>query len=277
LLGATAALFCDEAPKPLNILLAAAVLELLWGAEDVAPKLKGAGAGADVPEAFGAGLAVPNKFDEGALLLVPNIPPVPAVLVLFCDWPPKGLPNCCPPKPPNAGVDPLPFVMGEDAEKGLLAPAVKLKLVAGGCGLKPVLWLPAPNAGKEELTKELLGADDWAGGKLLVAPPPNALLPPKPMPFVLFVLLFVGAGAVAPKLMPPSDAPKFALWDGVCVRSLAFCCSCLRRISRRPAAVYLFVDMLGAALCDVGLRLQLNAGMRACWGVTHGRSACGSP
>lgn len=221
LLGAGAALFCVEVPNPLKMLLGAGVLEVFWGAEDVAPKLKGVGAGAGVPDAFGVELVAPNMFDEGALLLVPNMPPVDAALVVFCDMPPNGLLDCCPPKPPNAGAGPLPLVMGEDEEKGLLAPAVKLKLVAGGCGLKPVLWLPAPNAGNEEFANELLGADDWAGGKLLVAPPPpNALLPPKPRPFVL--LLFVAdAGAVAPKLMPPNDAPKFALCEGVCVCALA--------------------------------------------------------
>ena len=44
--------------------------------------------------------------------------------------------------------------------KGFEFPAVKLKPAAGGCGLKPVLWVLAPKAGNEELTKESLGAED---------------------------------------------------------------------------------------------------------------------
>ena len=59
-------------------------------------------------------------------------------------------------KPP----EPLPFVCpaeGADAAKGLFPPAVKLKPVVGGWGLKLVFVLLPPNAGNEELEKVLAG------------------------------------------------------------------------------------------------------------------------
>ena len=92
----------------------------------------------------------------------------------------------------------------------------------------------------------MLGADDCAGGKLFAAPPPKAL---EPLKLKLLALLLLGAGAEAPKLKPDCGAVvKLALCVKFCIRALAICCSCLRRISRRPAAVYLLVGMLGAAL-----------------------------
>jgi hypothetical protein len=123
---------------------------------------------------------------------------------------------------------------------------VKLKSVAeGGCGLKPVLWPVAPKAGNDEAEKALLGALDWAGGKLFVAPPPNALLVAPNMP----PLLPPTAGADAPKVKL-DGAPKFALCDGVCGCVLAARLSCSRRIARRPAAVLYLLDMLGANAAD---------------------------
>jgi hypothetical protein len=93
--------------------------------------------------------------------------------------------------------------------------------------LKPVVWLLAPNAGKDELEKVLLGAADWAGGKLFVAPPPNALVLAPNMPFVL--LLPPTAGADAPKLkLDGGAAPKFALCEGAWTRALATCARSLR-------------------------------------------------
>ena len=86
---------------------------------------------------------------------------------------------------------------------------------------KALLWLPAPKlgAGNELLVKALLVFDDCAGGKLFVAPPPKALLPPN----MFEPLLSPPIGAVAPKLKlgcccPP---PKFALCDRPCAVALA--------------------------------------------------------
>jgi hypothetical protein len=138
----------------------------------------------------------------------------------------------------------LPFVVGAEfgVANGLVPPAVKLKPEDdGGCGLKPVPWVLAPNAGKDELVKVLLGADGCAGGKLFVAPPPKALFPPKPKPFAP---LSLGAGAEAPKLkLFCCGAPKFTLCDRPCAHALANACS-LRQSSRRPARVNLFADMV---------------------------------
>jgi hypothetical protein len=229
-----------DAPNPLKRLLDAGVLAVVCALELAAPNVKGVAAGAGVLE----GAAVPNMLVEGAALLVPKRPPdAVAVVVLFCASPPKGLLGGCEvniePLPKAAGV--LPFI---DAPLGALAKgfppvaAVKLKPFAdGGWGLKPALCEFAPNAGNDELLKVLLGAADCAGGKLLVAPPPKALLPPPNMPpFVL--LLPPTAGADDPKPKPVCcGVLKLALCDGVCARALASCSSCLRRISRRPAAL----------------------------------------
>jgi hypothetical protein len=201
----------------------------------------------------GAALDVPNIPPEGAALEVPNMPPDGAELVvLFCASPPKGLlcgwalPNMDDAAPPNAGAAVLPFVAGAEVAvaKGLVPPAVKLKPVDdGGWGLKPVLWLFPPNAGKEEAEKLVLGAAGCAGGKLFVAPPPKALPPPNPPK--LFAPVLPGAGADAPKLKSPCcGAPKFALCDKPCAHMLACACS-LRRISRRPATVKRSIFMVG--------------------------------
>jgi len=178
------------------------------------------GAALDVPNMppVGAALDDPNIPPVGAELVVPNIPPDEAALVvLFWPRPPKGLlcawsllPNMD--DPPNAGAGVLPLVAGPElaVANGFAPPAVKLKPAdEGGVGLKPVPWLLPPNAGKDEAAKLLLGAADCAGGKLLVAPPPKALPPPKP-----FAPLLAGAGVEAPK--PKAfccGAPKFALCD----------------------------------------------------------------
>lgn len=130
-------------------------------------------------------------------------------------------------EPPNdgAGAPPLVAGAGLDAAKGLLPPIVlppevKLKPVEdGGCGLKLAFWLLAPKAGNDELVKVLAGVEDCAGGKLLVAPPPNALLPPKPKPFAPFSL-GAGAGLGEPNV-PCCGAPKPALCERPCKRLLA--------------------------------------------------------
>lgn len=67
--------------------------------------------------------------------------------------------------------------------------------------MNAAVWLLAPNAGNDELVKLLLGAVDVAGGKLLVAPPPKELLPPKPNVLAPLPLL-LGAGAEAPNSKP---------------------------------------------------------------------------
>jgi hypothetical protein len=273
-------------PNPLNMLLVAGVLAVFCALELVAAKVN---AGVEAPEValvvlnmlVGSALVlVKNMFVEGALLVVPNRLPVPAaVVVLFCARPPKGLPDGCEPNiapPPNAGAAPLPFIADVPFDwkgfVGLALPAVKLKSVAdGGWGLKPVPWLLAPNAGNDELEKELLGAADCAGGKLFVEPPPKALLLPPNMPFVLLLPPTAGAGADAPKLKPPCGVPKFALCEGVCMRALASCCSCLRRISRRPAAVWYLLDMAARVGGCGGWRARMQRG------CTHGSSSCGSP
>lgn len=219
------------------------------------PKVKGVDAGAGVLATFAAELVVPNIFEGGALevpnmledgaaLAVPNMPPVLAELdvLMFEPRPANGLLGVWllktePPPPPNAiELLPLPFMAGMLlAPKGLLLPAVKLKsFAAGGWGLKPVLWLDAPKAGNDELLKVLLGAADWAGGKLLVAPPPKALLPAPNMPLVVPPT----AGADAPKLKLLDGAePKFALCEGVCICALAMRVSWARRIARLLAGV----------------------------------------
>jgi hypothetical protein len=126
-----------------------------------------------------------------------------------------------------------------------------------------VLWLLAPKAGKEELAKELLGALDCAGGKLLVAPPPpNAPVLAPNRPFVLLVLLLPPtAGADAPKVKPDCcGVPKLALWDGVCGCALARRLSWSRRTARLPRRVwYLFAGMPRAAMAG---RVE-GAGSRA--------------
>jgi hypothetical protein len=145
--------------------------------------------------------------------------------------------------PPNAGVPFVTGALGVDCANGLVPPAVKLKaFAAGGWGLKAVFWLLAPNAGAgkdaDGLPKALLGAADCVGGKLFVEPP-KGLLPPKG-----FAPLLAGAGVEAAKFrLFCCGAPKFALCDRPCARALARACS-LRRSSRRPAGVNLFVDML---------------------------------
>jgi hypothetical protein len=228
-------LFCAGAalpcvvPNPPNVLLVAGVLAGC-ALELMAPKLKGVGAGAGVLMAFAAELVVPNMLFEGALMLPPNILPVlGALVVIFCERPANGLLGTCElniDAPPKAVGVLLPLVAGALlTAKGLLLPAVKLKsFTVGGWGLKPVLWLLAPKAGKDELTNELLGALDWAGGKLLVAPPPNALIEAPNRPLVLLLLLLPPtAGADAPKVKPGCccGVPKLALCDGVCEGALA--------------------------------------------------------
>jgi hypothetical protein len=222
------------------------------------PKAKDVGAAAGVP--MGAA-DVPNMFVEGALLvMVPNMPPVlgallvlvpnmlpvlAALVVFICAEPPKGLLGGCENmEPPKAGEAPLPFpfIAGELA-KGFAPLAVKLKsLAAGGWGLKPVVWLLAPNAGKDELEKVLLGAADCAGGKLFVAPPPNALVLAPNMPFVL--LLPPTAGADAPKLKLEGAAPKFALCKGAWTRGLANRRSWSTRTLRLPLTVWMLCFLI---------------------------------
>jgi hypothetical protein len=209
-----------EVPNPLNILLGAGVLAVFCALVLAAPNVKGVAAGAGVLETFEAELVVPNMLVAGAALLVPNSPPEPAdVVVLVCARPPKGLLGACElniePPPKAGGVLPfmeLPFV---GLPKGFALPAVKLKSFAdGGWGLKPVLCDVAPNAGNDELLKVLLGAAGCAGGKLFVAPPPNALLlAPNMPPFALLLLLLPPtAGADAPKPKPDCcGVPKLAL------------------------------------------------------------------
>jgi hypothetical protein len=234
-----------------------------------APNVKGVGAAAGV--LIGAADA-PNIFVGGALLvMVPNMPPVlgallvlvpnrlpvlAALVVFICAGPPKGLFGGCElnREPPKAGAAPLPFpfIAAELVEakgfEGVAAPAVKLKpSAAGGWGLKPVVWLLAPNAGNDELEKVLLGAADWAGGKLFVAPPPNALVVAPNMPLVL--LLPPTAGADAPKLKLGWEAPKFALCEGAWTRMLANCA----RSFRLPSTVRKFFarfDMARVAMAD---------------------------
>lgn len=190
------------------------------GAALDAPNMPPVGAALDVPNILpdGAALDVPNIPPEGVELVVPNMPPEGAELVvLFWPRPPKGfpcveasLPNID--DPPKAGAGVFPLVAGAEFAfaNGFAPPAVKLKPADdGGVGLKPVPWLLPPKAGKDELEKVLLGAAGCAGGKLLVAPPPKALLLPKP-----FAPLFAGAGAEAPKLKAfCCGAPKFALCE----------------------------------------------------------------
>lgn len=71
---------------------------------------------------------------------------------------------------------PEPLIVGVEAAapNAEAPPEEKLKPVEGGCGLKPVLALLLPKAGNEEFANELLGVEDWAGGKLLVAALPKA-------------------------------------------------------------------------------------------------------
>jgi hypothetical protein len=185
------------------------------------PNMPPDGAALDVPNMppEGAALDVPNIPPEGVELVVPNMPPEGAALVvLFWPRPPKGLLCAWPLLPnmddgPNAGAGVLPLVVGPElaVANGFAPPAVKLKPAAeGGVGLKPVPWLLPPKAGKDEAEKVLLGAAGCAGGKLLVALAPKALLaPPKP-----FAPLFAGAGVEAPKLKAfCCGAPKFALCE----------------------------------------------------------------
>jgi hypothetical protein len=265
---AGAALFCP-APKPLNRLFAGAGVPAVCALELAgAPNVKGAAAGAGVLEALAAELVVPNMFVEGVLLVVPKRPPEPAALdVLFCARPPNGLlggacePNIEP--PPKADVPLLlPFIAGAlfpEPNMLLLPPALKLKSFAdGGWGLKPVLWLPAPKAGKDELVKLL---------------PPNALLLAPNMPFVL--LFPPTAGADAPKLkLLACGAAKFALIEGVCVRALASRFAWSSRSLRRPSTVLYLPDGMATvqfAGAVAGARLGCTHGCSSCWAAYFGR------
>jgi hypothetical protein len=186
-----------------------------------------------------------------------------AELVVLVVWsPPKGLLDGCAPKmeppPPKLGAGAVPLVAELDELKGLF-PAEKLKPDEGGWGLKVELWLPAPKAGNDEVVKELLGVEDCAGGKLLVAAPPNMGAPP--------------IGAEAPKLKPPDccGAPKFALCERFCVMtSVRCCCACTRRIARRPAALYL-LGIAGAAIADADVDAVEGGAREWVWANTHGR------
>jgi hypothetical protein len=105
--------------------------------------------------------------------------------------------------------------------------------------------------------------EDCAGGKLLVAAPPNMGAAPM--------------GAEAPKLKPPDccGAPKFALCERLCMMaSVTCCCVCLRRIARRPAALYL-LGMARAASADAAAdAAAVEAGARGwVWASTHGRGS----
>jgi hypothetical protein len=219
------------------------------GAEDAVLPKENAGAGLLAPLVADE-LALPNMLGWDAPLVVPNmLVGAAAELVVLVLWsPPKGLLDGCAPKmeppPPKLGAGAVPLVAELEELKGLF-PAEKLKPDEGGWGLKVVLWLPAPKAGNDEVVKELLGVEDCAGGKLLVAAPPNMGAPPVGAPPM---------GAEAPKLKPPDccGAPKFALCERLCVMtSVRCCCACTRRIARRSAAVYL-LDMAGAAAADAG-------------------------
>lgn len=128
-------------------------------------------------------------------------------------------------------LGPDPFIAGAgagagaEAAKGLAPPEEKLKAAAeGGCGLKlePTFALSPPNEGKDELAKALFGVGACAGGKLLVALPPNAPPPGvdcccEPKPNELAELSPMGA--VAPKLKPEDcccccwGMPKLALCE----------------------------------------------------------------
>lgn len=283
---AGAALLC-EAPNPLNRFDGAGVPAV--GALELAgaPNVKGAAAGAGVLEALAAELVVPNMFVEGALLVVPNSPPgLAALKVLFCARPPNGLLDACAlnmEPPPNADVPLLlPFIASAlcaEPNMLLLPPALKVKSFAdGGWGLKPVLWLPAPKAGKDELVKLLLGAADWAGGKLLVTPPPNALLLAPNMPLVL--VFPPTAGADAPKLkLLACGAAKFALVDGVCKRALASRFARSSRSLRRPSTVLYLPDGMArveGAGAGAGADAVAVAGARRL-GCTHRCSSCWAP
>jgi hypothetical protein len=147
----------------------------------------------------------------------------------------------------------------------LLPPALKSKLDdEGGWGLKPVLWLVAPKAGKDEEVKLLVGVADCDGGKLLVAPPNVLVLAPN-MPFVLLLLLLsfppTAGAAEAPKVKPLGcGAAKLAFMDGVCRRALASRLSCSRRIRRRPSVEWNLFDAIAqAALEDAGADVDADA------------------
>jgi hypothetical protein len=180
------------------------------GAEDAVLPKENAGAGLLAPLVADE-LALPNMLGWDAPLVVPNmLVGAAAELVVLVLWsPPKGLLDGCAPKmeppPPKLGAGAVPLVAELEELKGLF-PAEKLKPDEGGWGLKVELWLPAPKAGNDEVVKELLGVEDCAGGKLLVAAPPNMGAPPVGAPPM---------GAEAPKLKPPDccGAPKFALCE----------------------------------------------------------------
>lgn len=111
------------------------------------------------------------------------------------------LPNMEPPK----GVD-APFVAGAPPfipPKGLFVDEAGEKSKPPAGGWKALFWLPAPKlgAGNELLVKALLELfDGCAGGKLFVAAPPKALLPPNMPPEAFAPLLSPPIGAEAPKL-----------------------------------------------------------------------------
>jgi hypothetical protein len=117
-----------------------------------------------------------------------------------------------------------------------------------------------PNAGKDELLKVLLGAAGCAGGKLFVAGPPKALFAPKPGKPFAPLLPELGVEAAKFTLFC-CGAPKFALCARPCARALAKASS-LRRVSRRPAGVNLFADMLAQ-------RLSVRVGAGCCCVGTH--------
>lgn len=100
------------------------------------------------------------------------------------------------------------------------------------------------------LVKVLLEFDDCAGGKLLVALPPKALLPPN----MLFEPpLSPPMGADAPKLKPDCccPPPKFTLCERPCVVALALgrCSFCQFLMALRCAGLY-FSTMLAVPVAS---------------------------
>ena len=176
-----------EAPKPLKMPLVAGVLEVLWADVVVAPKVKGATAGAEVVVAFGAPLVVPNIPPEGVALDVPNMPPEGAALDVP-NMPPDGAALEVPNIPPEGAALDVPNIPPEGAA------------------------LAVPNIPPDEAELEVPFCPNPPKGLLCAwelpnIDPPNAGAGAVALPFVAGAELAANGFAAAPavKLKPEDD------------------------------------------------------------------------
>ena len=188
-----------EAPKPLKMPLVAGVLEVLCADVVVAPKVKGATAGAEVVGALGAPLVVPNIPPEGVALDVPNMPPEGAALDVP-NMPPDGAALEVPNIPPEGAALDVPNIPPDGA--ALAVPNIPPEGAA----------LAVPNIPPDEAELEVPFCPNPPKGLLCAwelpnIDPPNAGAGAVALPFVAGAELAANGFAAAPavKLKPEDD------------------------------------------------------------------------